>query len=153
MDTTENKRTKLFIVVLLSIVLGGIIFVQIKPEFSKATPMKSKVDSSPAEESPQEDTGFIEKIPQIAKSYILGEQAEKQNTTKGVPRIEASYIIHENGESCISVGGKLIREGETVNGFKFLKVYPDRVEFEKNGQIVTGTVHNYPKYPGSTSNN
>lgn len=153
METTENKRRKVLIVVLLAIVLGVIIFVQIKPKSSRANAGTDKRDPNLTEKEDQEESGFIGKIPQIAKGYILGDQADEGNTTKGLPRIEASYIIHEDGSSYISIGGKLIREGETINGFKFLKAYHGRVEFEKNGQIFTGTVHDYPKYINSTSNN
>jgi len=54
------------------------------------------------------------------------------------PQIDA-IAISGSGESCISVGGKLAHEGNIINGFTILKIYPDRVEFEKNGTIVAGS--------------
>lgn len=67
-------------------------------------------------------------------------EAMESGFTEGTPRIEASFISG-SGNSFISVGGKLFREGDIINGFRFLKVYPDKVEFEKNGKIVVGTIN------------
>ena len=60
---------------------------------------------------------------------------------EGAPQIE-SIGISDTGESSISVGWKLAYEGDIINGFRILKIYPDRVEFEKNGKIVTRILSN-----------
>jgi len=78
----------------------------------------------------------------------------KPESSKATPRIDTmdsgfteetslieAIIISGSGESCIIVGGKLAHEGDIINGFRILKIYPDRVEFEKNGKIVVGTIN------------
>ena len=56
---------------------------------------------------------------------------------EATPRIEA-VCFSRNSLSLASIGGKLVREGDTVDGFNILKIYPNRVEFEKYGKTVTG---------------
>jgi len=59
------------------------------------------------------------------------------DSSKETPRIEV-IGISGSGESFVIVEGKLAHEGDIINGFRILKIYPDRVEFEKNGKIVAG---------------
>jgi hypothetical protein len=68
----------------------------------------------------------------------LQEHTIAPNFIAGTPRIDA-IAISGSGESCISVEGKLAHEGNIINGFTILKIYPNRVEFEKNGTIVAST--------------
>ena len=53
------------------------------------------------------------------------------------PRIEA-ICISGYGQPSAYVGGKFVREDDTVNGFKILRIYPNKVEFGKNGNTVIG---------------
>ncbi len=52
------------------------------------------------------------------------------------PRIEA-ICISNIGKSSIYAQGNFAYEGETIDGFRVLKIYPDKVEFEKNGKTIT----------------
>ena len=52
------------------------------------------------------------------------------------PRIEA-ICISNIGKSSVYAYGNFAYEGETLEGFKVLKIYPDKVEFEKNGKKIT----------------
>ena len=52
------------------------------------------------------------------------------------PRIEA-ICISNIGKSSVYAYGNFAYEGETLEGFKVLKIYPEKVEFEKNGKIIT----------------
>jgi hypothetical protein len=151
MSVTENKKGKLFLVVLLAVILIGIVLVQVRPELSKAGLWTDETEPNFPQATSEADSGFMEKIPQMAKSYVQREQAGEKYTRGKVPHIEASYI-YDDGKSYISVGAKMIREGEVVDGFTFVKAYLDRVEFEKDGKIFTGTVQNYQRYGSSSSN-
>jgi hypothetical protein len=52
------------------------------------------------------------------------------------PRIEA-ICISNIGKSSIYAQGNFAYEGETIEGFKVLNIYADKVEFEKNGKKIT----------------
>ena len=52
------------------------------------------------------------------------------------PRIEA-ICISEGGKSSVFIQGNSACEGDMVDGFKILKIYPDKVEFEKDGKTIT----------------
>jgi hypothetical protein len=56
--------------------------------------------------------------------------------TEATPRIEA-ICISGSGKSSVYVRGDFAYEGDIVDGFKILKIYPDKVEFEKDGKTVT----------------
>ncbi|MHC4072828.1 MAG: hypothetical protein ACYTGS_12480, partial [Planctomycetota bacterium] len=55
--------------------------------------------------------------------------------TEETPQIEA-ICISDNGKSSIYVQEKFVYEGDVVDGFKILKIDPNKVEFEKDGQTV-----------------
>jgi len=118
MSAMDKKQAKWFVLALLTVVFISIIAVQVEPHSSEATSRIEAIDSDSSEAASRietMDSGFIEVT----------------------PRIEA-IIISGIGDSIISVGGKLLREGDTVNGFKILTIHPNRVQFEKDGKIVEG---------------
>lgn len=59
--------------------------------------------------------------------------------TEVTPRIEA-ICFSDDGESSIYIQGEFAREGDIVDGFTILKIYPGKVEFDKNGETVIGTM-------------
>ncbi|MBN2182441.1 MAG: hypothetical protein JW715_11055 [Sedimentisphaerales bacterium] len=68
---------------------------------------------------------------------------QKQDTptpvvAEAAPRIEA-ICISIRGKSCIFVQGNPAYEGDVVDGFKIIKIYPDKVEFEKDGKTITAS--------------
>lgn len=114
----SKEKTKWLVLALLAVVFISIIAVQVGPDLSEATCRIDAIGSDSSEVISRIDTtdsGFIEVTPQIEAIFISG-----------------------NGESCISVEGKLAHEGDIINGFRILKICPDKVEFEKNGKIVVG---------------
>lgn len=118
MSTTVIKLSKWIMLAFLAIILISIIAVQVEPHSSEVTSRIQAIDSDSSETISRIDTtdsGFIEVTPQIE-----------------------AIIISGSGDSIISVGGKLLREGDTVNGFKILTIHPNRVQFEKDGRIVEG---------------
>lgn len=121
MSAKGKELAKWLAVAILAVVFISIIAVQVGPDSSEATSRIEAIDSDSSEPISRIDTmdsGFIEVT----------------------PRIEA-IVISGSGESFMSVGGKLLREGDIINRFRILKIYPDRVEFEKNGKIVVGTIN------------
>jgi len=62
---------------------------------------------------------------------------QQRELPEATPRIEA-ICISGNGQPSAYVGGKFVREGDIVNGFKILRIFPNKVEFERNGNTVVG---------------
>ena len=63
-------------------------------------------------------------------------QQEQQPMVKeanGPGIVQAIFV--SKGESSMMFDEKFYKEGSIVNGFKVLKIYRDKVEFEKNGKI------------------
>ncbi len=132
MGATGKKQAKWFIslksivlkkalaiaIAILAVVFISIIAVQVVPASSEAT-------------------SRIEAINSDSSEAISRRDAMESGFTKGTPRIEV-IGISGSGESFIIVGGQLAHEGDIINGFRILKISPDRVEFKKNGKIVVG---------------
>jgi len=113
MDLTKKEQSKWLAVVILAIVFISIVTVQVRPGSSENLPAYKK-------------EAQVETIDTIN----LG-------VTKATPRIQA-ICISDSGKSSAYIGGKSVNEGDTVNGFKILKIYPTKVEFERHGNIVVG---------------
>ena len=58
---------------------------------------------------------------------------------QGPEAIEA-ICISDNAESLIMIDGKIAYEGSIINGFRVQKIHPDRVQFEKDGEIFVQTI-------------
>jgi type II secretory pathway component PulC len=41
---------------------------------------------------------------------------------------------------CAIIGGEVVHEGETIGGYRVIKIHRDRVELEKNGKRITEPV-------------
>lgn len=50
-------------------------------------------------------------------------------------------IIYNAENPCAIVRGKVVHEGDTINGYKVVKIHRDKVEFEKKGKTITKQVH------------
>jgi hypothetical protein len=48
-------------------------------------------------------------------------------------RMVSGIAVRQNNRTAV-VHGEVVREGETVDGCKILRIYPDRVVMEKDGQ-------------------
>jgi hypothetical protein len=65
-------------------------------------------------------------------------QRETARKSSGFPDLRVEAIGSEgDNRSYVMANGALVHEGETVNGYKVLKIHADKVEFEKDGK---GTV-------------
>ena len=131
--TKSKQHAKWILLGILVFALFVIVAVQVKPSASKASLQINEVDSHTAETfSPIEkkSPGFQNEPPRIG-----------------------AIAISSSGGSTAYVGEKFAREGDIVNGFRILKIYPNKVEFEKNGKTIVGFISHAPKSVKSKSNN
>jgi hypothetical protein len=49
-------------------------------------------------------------------------------------------IMYNPENPCAIIGGEVVYEGETIGGYRVIKIHRDRVELEKNGKRVTEQV-------------
>jgi hypothetical protein len=52
-----------------------------------------------------------------------------------------SGIMYNAEKPCAIVYGEVVDEGDTINGYKVVKIYRDRVELEKDGKNLVKAVH------------
>jgi hypothetical protein len=55
-------------------------------------------------------------------------------------------IIYAEEKSSVTINGKVIHEGETIDGVKVVKIYRDKVEFEENENRWTQRVRQQPNH-------
>ncbi len=60
------------------------------------------------------------------------------------PKGLVTGIVRSEDTSTAVVGTQVVREGETIHGVTIVKIYDDRVEFEKGGQRWTQTLNQPP---------
>lgn len=134
-NTTQTKNTQRAKWILLGILVFALcvgVAIRVKPSASKASPQTNTVDSSITETSSRTNT-------------------EDSSFTEELPRIGAIAISDSSGSTAY-VGQKFAHEGDIINGFRILKIYPDKVEFEKNGQTVVGFISHAQKSVKPKSN-
>lgn len=119
MDETDKKIKSKW---LLFSVLAGIVVIIIIRCFS-GTPSATKADTE-TRIITETDTDFS----------FLGQPMP--DFTGATPRVEA-ICISNSGKSSIYAEKEFGYEGDIINGFKILKIYPDKVEFEKDGKKIT----------------
>lgn len=124
-EKTQSKLLFLFAI--------GIVFVIITVCRVTNTPMAIKADTekpikcryntqtAQKSEYPSQGTGSNQQMPEVAVE---------------TPRVEA-ICVSDSGKSSIYVQGEFAYEGDTVDGFRILKIYSNKVEFEKNGKTIT----------------
>ncbi len=133
MDIKNKAQMKWPTILATAIVFISILIIQIGPNLSKSNSQESIIVSN-----------FIEKMPQIEAMMADSSGSSSQvstissNSMDQIPRIEA-IGISGSGESCISIAGKYVHKGDIINGFRIYKIYADKVEFEKNGNIIAAT--------------
>jgi len=64
-------------------------------------------------------------------------------TTTPVYRLVTGILYSEDKPSAV-IGNRIVYEGDTLHGINVVKIYKDKVEFEKNGQRWTQPVENHP---------
>ena len=56
-------------------------------------------------------------------------------------KVVVTAIVYGEENASAVVSGSVVREGDIVEGFKVVKIYEDKVEFEKNGKSFTKKVY------------
>jgi hypothetical protein len=54
-----------------------------------------------------------------------------------IDRARVTGIIYNQENPCAIVRDRVVHEGDTINGYKVVKIHEDRVEFEKDGEVIT----------------
>jgi len=140
----ENNKTQFRFrwssVVLLALVFVGIIVLRLSNTIMTIKAIKANTGKpvvclpiAPAETEANE----LESLHEIESLPLEQEQDLPAVVMEAAPRIEA-ICISGSGKSGIFVRGDFAYEGDVVDGFRILKIYPDKVEFEKDGKTVTG---------------
>jgi hypothetical protein len=55
-------------------------------------------------------------------------------------------IIYAEEKSSATINGKIVHEGDTIDGVKVVKIYKDKVEFEENKNSWTQRVRQQPNH-------
>jgi hypothetical protein len=50
-------------------------------------------------------------------------------------------IMYNTENPCAIICGKVVHEGDTVNGYRVVRIHRTKVELGKDGKIFTGRVH------------
>ena len=83
---------------------------------------------------------------------VLGAAAYYLWTTDRIPssldflpttanKIVVTAIVHGEENASAVVSGRVVREGDTIDGYKVVSINKDNVEFEKNGKRFTKQVY------------
>jgi len=128
MHMEEKTQSKLLFLFVL-----GIVFVIIMICRFTNTPLTIKADTQETIKC-RYNTRTAQKIERPS----LGTESNLPTSEAAVeaPRIEA-ICVSDSGKSCIYVQGEFVYEGDIVDGFRILKIYANKVEFEKEGKIIT----------------
>jgi hypothetical protein len=70
------------------------------------------------------------RLPELEERLKENLSAEKPQPTVGL----VSGIVYSELKPSAIIGGKIVRQQETIQGVKIVRIYRDRVEFEKNGK-------------------
>ena len=132
MESKNEAQFRWPLVIILAVFFGSIMIYRFSNTLStnEANTGKDVVSSSntPA-------------VTEADKVDFLHLEQQRELPTPGVtevaPRIEA-ICISAGGKSSICIRGEFAHEGDIVDGFRILKIFPNKVEFEKNGKTVTG---------------
>ena len=131
MDIKDKTQSKLLFLVVLGIVFVIIIFCRFTD-----TPLSIKADTK----EPVVCFLYTPAVNEPEKVVISPLEPEPNLPTPEVtveaPRIEAIFVSG-SGKSSVFVRGNFAYEGDIIDGFKVLKIYPNKVEFEKDGKTLT----------------
>lgn len=138
MDIKEKTQSKLLFLFVL-----GIVFVIIAVCRFTNTPLSIRADTKEPVvcvlNTPAVTVKEPEKIecpPLEPEPNLLEPILPTPEVTLEAPRVEA-ICVSGSGKSSIFVRGNFAYEGDVVDGFKILKIYPNKVEFEKDGITIT----------------
>ncbi|MHC4087421.1 MAG: hypothetical protein ACYSWZ_14990 [Planctomycetota bacterium] len=59
----------------------------------------------------------------------------------GRAKVTVTAILYDEVNASAIVDGSVVREGETIEGYKVIKIHKDEVEFEKKGKRFTKKIY------------
>lgn len=62
-------------------------------------------------------------------------QADTKVELQGGPGHIGAIGFSRDGESLVMIDQKIFHEGDVVNGYKIIRINPEKVQFERDGQI------------------
>lgn len=132
MDTKNESQGRWPFVIILVLVFTGIIIYRLSHTLSpiEANTGQAEVNISNVPAPVEANIPIplhLEQKQELPTSYVM----------ETPPRVEAIFISG-SGEAGIFIGENYVREGDIVDGFRILKIYPNKVEYEKDGKKITG---------------
>ncbi|MGD2095746.1 MAG: hypothetical protein PVH77_12135 [Phycisphaerales bacterium] len=93
----------------------------------------------------------------IAKQVVRIPYKEKINDNTIKAKSETLGLVtgicySRDKPSAVINNKKIVHEGDTIDGFTIVKIYEDKVEFEKNGKTVVGNIYRTQTATRSESN-
>ena len=124
-EKTQSKLLFLFVI--------GVVFIIIMICRFTNTPLTIKADTQETIKC-----RYNTRTAQKSERPSLGTESNlpMEEVAVETPRIEA-ICVSDSGKSCIYVQGEFAYEGDIVDGFRILKIYANKVEFEKDGRTIT----------------
>jgi hypothetical protein len=71
-----------------------------------------------------------------ASAYLIAETNSERGVVKG--------ILYTIVDSSTMIDNQVLKEGDTIYGTKVIKIYPKKVEFEKDGKQWTQRICEHP---------
>jgi hypothetical protein len=143
--TEEARQRKMAVLVgLLSIVMVCVLFFVLKgPEKSHATPVRNTTSS---ESSNQTQTWQIswtapEEYPDTLRDPMQYRSTTSEPTTNTqLSQLTVTGIVFSSENPSAIISGKIVSEGEKIQGITIVKINKETVEFEKDGKTWTQPV-------------
>ena len=132
MDEKNETQSRWPLIIILVLVFTGLTIYRISYSLSHVEASTGQADvcisnvPAPTEANESDSIGLAQK-----------RDLSAPDDTEITPRIEA-ISISSNGEPGVFIRGNFAHEGDIVDGFKILKIYPDKVEYDKDGKKITG---------------
>jgi hypothetical protein len=138
MDIKEKTQSKLLFLFVL-----GIVFVIIAVCRFTNTPLSIRADTKEPVVCVLNTPAVSVKKPEKVECPPLEHEPNLPEpilpipvVTLEAPRVEA-ICVSDRGKSSVFIQGNSAYEGDVVDGFKIVKIYPNNVEFEKDGKTIT----------------
>jgi hypothetical protein len=82
-------------------------------------------------------------IRRLGRTFLCSFHSITPVTRKPMYRLVSGILYSENEPSAV-VGSQIVHEGDTLDGINVVKIYKDKVEFEKDGKRWTQSIESKP---------
>jgi len=91
----------------------------------------------------KEQGAVITNIRGLGRTLLCSFPANTQVTTTPMYRLVTGILYSEDEPSAV-IGNRIVHEGDAFHGINIVKIYKDKVEFEKNGSRWTQSIESKP---------